>query len=98
MTIPADVKVMAVLVVRDGQLPAGAAETVAEAGGTAVVAGSGTGAAADGLEGASRVWLLEVPSVAPAALARSPWPRPCHLAPSSSTWCATSQPSVNATG
>jgi len=71
MTIPADVKVMAVLVVRDGQLPAGAAETVAEAGGTAVVAGSGTGAAADGLEGASRVWLLEVPSVAPAALARS---------------------------
>ena len=69
MTIPADVKLLAVVVVRDGQLPAGAAETVAEAGGTAVVAGSGTGAAADGLEGASRVWLLEVPSVAPAVLA-----------------------------
>jgi electron transfer flavoprotein alpha subunit len=69
MTIPADVKVLAVVVVRDGQLPAGAAETVAEAGGAALVAGSGTGAAAEGLEGASRVWLLEASSVAPAALA-----------------------------
>ena len=55
--------------VRDGQLPAGAAETVAEAGGAALVAGSGTGKAADGLDAASRVWLLEVSSVAPAALA-----------------------------
>ncbi len=69
MTIPADVKVLAVVVVRDGQLPAGAAETVAEAGGAALVAGSGTGEAADGLGIASRVWLLEASSVAPAALA-----------------------------
>ena len=69
MTIPAEVKVLAVIVVRDGQLPAGAAETVAEAGGAALVAGSGTGKAADGLGAASRVWLLEVSSVAPAALA-----------------------------
>ncbi len=69
MTIPADVKVLAVVVVRDGQLPAGAAEAVAEAGGAALVAGSGTGAAADELAGASRAWLLEVSSVAPAALA-----------------------------
>ena len=69
MTIPAEVKVLAVIVVRDGQLPAGAAETVAEAGGAALVAGSGTAKAADGLGAASRVWLLEVSSVAPAALA-----------------------------
>ena len=68
-TIPADVKALAVIVVRDGQLPAGAAETVAEAGGAALVAGSGTEKAADGLAAASRVWLLEVSSVAPAALA-----------------------------
>ena len=68
-TIPADVKVLAVIVVRDGQLPAGADEAVAEAGGAALVAGSGTGKAADGLDAASRVWLLEVSSVAPAALA-----------------------------
>ena len=67
-TIPADVKVLAVIVVRDGQLPAGADEAVAEAGGAALVAGSGTGQAADGLDTASRVWLLEVSSVAPAAL------------------------------
>ncbi len=69
MTIPAGVKVLAVIVVRDGQLPAGAAETLAEAGGAALVAGSGTGKAADELDAASRLWLLEVSSVAPAALA-----------------------------
>ena len=69
MTIPADVQVLAVIVVRDGQLPAGADETVAEAGGAALVAGSGTGKAADGLDAASRVWLLEVSSVGPAVLA-----------------------------
>ncbi len=68
-TIPADVKALAVIVVRDGQLPAGAAETVAEAGGATLVAGSGTAKAADGLDAASRVWLLEVSPVAPAALA-----------------------------
>jgi electron transfer flavoprotein alpha subunit len=69
MTIPADVKALAVVVVRDGQLPGGAAETVAEAGGAALVVGSGTGKAADGLAAASRVWLLETPSAGPAALA-----------------------------
>ena len=62
-------QVLAVIVARDGQLPAGAAETVAEAGGAALVAGSGTGKAADGLDAAGRVWLLEVSPVAPAALA-----------------------------
>ena len=69
MTIPADVRAMAVVVVRDGQLPAGSAETVAEADGAALVVGSGTGKAADGLDAASRVWLLEVLSAGPAALA-----------------------------
>jgi electron transfer flavoprotein alpha subunit len=68
-TIPADVKVLAVVVVRDGQLPAGAAETVAEAGGAVLIAGSGAGKAADELDLARQVWLVEVPSVAPAALA-----------------------------
>jgi electron transfer flavoprotein alpha subunit len=69
MTIPADVRAMAVVVVRDGQLPAGAVETVAEAGGAVLVVGSGTGKAADGLDAASRIWLLEAPSAGPAALA-----------------------------
>ena len=69
MTLSSDLKVLAVVVVRDGQLPAGAAEAVAEADGSVLIAGSGTGKAADGLDVASRVWLLEVPSVAPATLA-----------------------------
>jgi hypothetical protein len=54
---------------RDGQLPAGAAETVTEAGGAALLAGSGTGKAADELDAASRIWLFESPSAGPAALA-----------------------------
>ena len=45
-TIPADVKVLAVVVVRDGQLPTGASETVAETGGAVLIAGSGAGKAA----------------------------------------------------
>jgi electron transfer flavoprotein alpha subunit len=69
MSIPADVHILAVVVVRDGQLPAGAAETAAEAGGAALVVGSGTGKAADALDAASRVWLVEAPSAGPAALA-----------------------------
>jgi electron transfer flavoprotein alpha subunit len=67
--IPADVKVLAIVVVRDGQLPAGAHETVAEAGGAVLIAGSGTGKAADELDLARQAWLLEVPSVAAATLA-----------------------------
>ena len=69
MTIPADMRTMAVVVVRDGQLPTGAAETVAEAGGAALLVGSGIAKAADGLDAASRIWLLEAPSAGPAALA-----------------------------
>jgi electron transfer flavoprotein alpha subunit len=69
MTIPADIKFLAVVVVRDGQLPAGADEAVAEACGAVLVAGSGTREAAGRLDSASRTWLLERSSVAPAALA-----------------------------
>jgi electron transfer flavoprotein alpha subunit len=69
MTIPANIPALAVIVVRDGQLPAGADETVAEAGGAALVLGSGTREAADLLDAASRVWLLERSSVAPGAVA-----------------------------
>jgi electron transfer flavoprotein alpha subunit len=69
MTIPAGIKFLAVVVVRDGQLPAGADETVAEAGGAVLVAGSQAGEAAGRLDSASQVWLAERSSVAPAALA-----------------------------
>ena len=41
MTMPANIPAVAVIVVRDGELPAGADETVAEAGGAALVLGSG---------------------------------------------------------
>lgn len=61
--------VVAVVVVRDGELPAGADETVAEAGGAVLVVGSGTRAAAGSLGSADRVWALERSSVGPAALA-----------------------------
>ena len=67
--MPADIPVLAVIVVRDGELPAGADETVAEAGGAALVLGSGTRNAAGLLDAASRVWLLERSSVAPGAVA-----------------------------
>jgi electron transfer flavoprotein alpha subunit len=69
MTSPANIPVLAVIVVRDGELPSGADETVAEAGGAALVLGSGTREAAGLLDAASRVWLLERSSVAPGALA-----------------------------
>jgi electron transfer flavoprotein alpha subunit len=69
MTRPANIPVLAVIVVRDGELPSGADETVAEAAGAALVLGSGTREAAGLLDAASRVWLLERSSVAPGALA-----------------------------
>jgi electron transfer flavoprotein alpha subunit len=69
MTMPADIPALAVIVVRDGELPSGADETVAEAGGAALVLGSGTREAAGLLDAASRVWLLERSSVAPGAVA-----------------------------
>jgi electron transfer flavoprotein alpha subunit len=58
----------AVVVVRDGRVPAGAAEAVAEASGCAVVVGSGARDAAVDLAGAARVWWLESPA-GPAGLA-----------------------------
>jgi electron transfer flavoprotein alpha subunit len=72
---------VAVIVVRDAQLPAGADEAVAEAGGCAVLAGSGTRGAAAGLTAARRVWAAERSSVAPAALAAALAPvlSPVHL-------------------
>jgi electron transfer flavoprotein alpha subunit len=69
MTMPADIPALAVIVVRDGELPSGADETVAEAGGAALVLGSRTREAAGLLDAASRVWLLERSSVAPGAVA-----------------------------
>ena len=59
---------VAVIVVRDAQLPAGADEAAAEAGGHAVLAGSGTRDAAATLTAVSQVWVAERASVAPAAL------------------------------
>ena len=53
----------AVLPVRDGVLPLGAAETVAEAGGAAVLIGSGVARA--GWAGAHTVWCAEVGAYAP---------------------------------
>ena len=50
---------LAVTVARDGRLPAGAAETAAEAGAVLVV-GSGAERAASSLAGVYRVWYLEV--------------------------------------
>ena len=46
MTMPANIPAVAVIVVRDGELPVGADETVAEAGGAVLVLGSGTRQAA----------------------------------------------------
>ena len=69
MTVPANIPALAVIVVRDGELPAGADETVAEAGGAALVLGSGTRQAAGLLDAASQVWLLERTSVVPGAVA-----------------------------
>src|SRR5271165_2394146 len=67
--MPANIPALAVIVARDGELPAGADETVAEAGGAALVLGSGTRQAAGLLDAASRVWLLEWTSVVPGAVA-----------------------------
>jgi len=65
----ASLSAVAVIVVRDAQLPAGADEAAAEAGGYAVLAGSGTRDAATSLTAASRVWAAERSTVAPSALA-----------------------------
>jgi len=61
---------VAVVVVRDGRLPVGAAEAVAEAGGRVVVVGSGAEAAACSLAGVTHArWGETGPAFRPAALA-----------------------------
>jgi electron transfer flavoprotein alpha subunit len=62
---------VAVVLVRDGRLPAGAHEAVAEAGGVAIVVGSGAEVGAAALVGAARVrWSDTGPGLAPGRLAR----------------------------
>ncbi|GAA2359597.1 hypothetical protein GCM10009854_43010 [Saccharopolyspora halophila] len=61
-------ELLAVVVVRDGTLPRGADEAVAEARGAVLLAGTGTTAAAGELIAATSTWTLEAP-VAPGSLA-----------------------------
>jgi electron transfer flavoprotein alpha subunit len=61
---------VAVIVVRDGRLPGGAAEAVAGAGGTAVVVGSDAETGASALIGATAVWWADTgPGLRPGSLA-----------------------------
>jgi electron transfer flavoprotein alpha subunit len=61
---------VAVVVARDGRLPAGADEAVAEAGGAAVVVGTGSEQGARALVGADQVWWADTGAgLRPAALA-----------------------------
>jgi len=60
---------LAVIVVRDAELPAGADEAIAEAGGHALLAGSGTREAVSSLAAARQAWLAERSSVGAASLA-----------------------------
>ena len=62
-------EVLAVVVVRDGALPGGADEAVAEAGGAVLLAGTGTGRAAKELRTARSAWTVETSRVAPGSLA-----------------------------
>ncbi len=59
---------VAVVVCREGRLPLGAGEVVAEAGGAVLLVGSGTSTAADALEGATDVWCCDT-TAGPAGLA-----------------------------
>ena len=61
---------LAVIVVRDGQLPVGADETISECGGRAFLVGSGTAAATATLQGvASEITTIEAGDFRPAAWA-----------------------------
>jgi electron transfer flavoprotein alpha subunit len=61
---------IAVVVVREGALPNGGDETVAECGGRAILVGSGTAAAADALAGiGTELTVLELPTFQPGAWA-----------------------------
>lgn len=61
---------IAVVVVRDGVLPLGGAEAAAEAGGEALVVGTGTAEAAGALAGCT-VHTLELPAVIPGLVAQA---------------------------
>jgi len=72
---------IAVVVVRAGQLPAGGAEAVAECAGRAVLAGNGLGAAADELAGiATELTLADLADYRPAAWAHALAPLLTHEA------------------
>ena len=66
-TAPLELSRLAVVVVRNGVLPVGAGEVVAEAGGRVLLLGSGTVAAAQEL-GAPRAWAADTVGAAPAGL------------------------------
>lgn len=67
MTEVLEVSRLAVVIVRNGVLPVGAAEAAAEAGGRVLLLGSGTEQAAGEL-GAPRAWAAETAGAAPAGL------------------------------
>jgi electron transfer flavoprotein alpha subunit len=63
-------RALAVVVARSGQLPRGGDETVAEAGGLALVVGSGAEVAADALTSAEQSWWCDTgPGLRPGSLA-----------------------------
>ncbi|MEY8042203.1 hypothetical protein AB8O55_22550 [Saccharopolyspora cebuensis] len=62
-------EVVALVVVRDGELPAGADETTAECAGAVLLTGTGTGEAARSLTAARQVWCLELGGTGPHAVA-----------------------------
>jgi electron transfer flavoprotein alpha subunit len=66
VTMPPETVPIAVVVVRDGVLPLGADETVAEAGGRALLVGTDPHTAASELTGARTVWCAENGSFQPA--------------------------------
>ncbi|MCW2598451.1 MAG: Electron transfer flavoprotein alpha subunit [Frankiales bacterium] len=67
---PLEMSRLAVVIVRAGVLPVGAAEAAAEAGGRVLVLGSGTAEAAAEL-GAPRAWHAETVDAAPAGLSQA---------------------------
>lgn len=87
MSTPITGPAVAVIAVRDGALPLGADEAVAEAGGRAVVVGSGTAKAASDLRTAVATWTAEIGPFAPGAwaerLAPSLEPVPMVVLPNS---------------
>ena len=64
-----DTDFLALIVVRDGELPLGADEVTAEAEGSVLVVGTGAKLAAGRLTAARTAWVAESPTVAPGTLA-----------------------------